>query len=112
MSNQDKEENEHTKRAKDMLQRAIELQEKQKKEQEEWDRKVEKIKENELQCDHLGSPVFGAQQAFKDEVKGIFVIISTIMCGKCGHLFFDQQDTGIKVEGVFPIKKESLNGKN
>lgn len=58
--------------------------------------KIEAINKRQSECDHLGEYEAAGQQSFEDTGKGLMVLITTVMCKKCGLLFFDTQETNIK----------------
>jgi len=77
-------------------------------EEQKQKERLEKIAKFNEECEHIGHFVFGAQQLFNDKMKGMYVLISTILCTDCGHLFFDTQDTlASNVTVVNPNKKSN-----
>ena len=58
--------------------------------------KLALITERQNQCNHLEEFIPVHQEPFKDDAKGVMVLITTILCKKCGNLFFDTQETNIK----------------
>lgn len=75
--------------------------------------KLLKIQEKQDNCDHLATYTPVGQKDFEDKAKGVIVIITTIMCNTCGHLFFDTQETNIKLRvTMIPAVSEVKGGKN
>lgn len=77
---------------------------------------AKKRREMQEACDHLGEMVPAGQQQFRDEAKGLMVLITTLMCKPCGLLFFNTQETTIKFRVNFIGKVQDAlaeqNGKN
>ncbi|HWY36201.1 MAG TPA: hypothetical protein VNX68_16265 [Nitrosopumilaceae archaeon] len=64
-------------------------------EEEKYKKQLEAMAEHEKNCAHIDHFTPVAQQVFYDKAKGVMILISTIVCTSCGHLFFDTQDTNI-----------------
>ena len=70
--------------------------------------KMQAIQGRQLNCDHLGEYEAAGQKDFEDKAKGVIVLITTVMCKKCGLLFFDTQETNIKIR-VTEVKIPLVN---
>ncbi len=64
--------------------------------------KMEAIHQKQIDCLHDGEFIPVHQLPFADQARMKMVLITTIMCKKCGKLFFDNQDTDINLRMAAP----------